>query len=70
MLISFSREQGSRKDDDPERLQRLFIIVPKTATEEELHAHFKQFGAIDYISIVKNRETGESKGIAYVKYHR
>ncbi|KAK9500194.1 hypothetical protein O3M35_001499 [Rhynocoris fuscipes] len=70
VMMAHSREQGSRKDDDPERLQRLFIIVPKSATEEELHNHFKQFGSIDYISIVKNRETGESKGVAYVKYHR
>ncbi|XP_014243102.1 RNA-binding protein 45 [Cimex lectularius] len=70
VMIAHSREQGSRKEDDPERLQRLFIIVPKTATEEDIKEHFRQFGDIDYVSIVKKKDTGESKGVAYVKYFR
>lgn len=70
VMIAHSREQGSKKDDDPERLLRLFIVVPKSMTEDELRDHFKQFGDLDYVSIVKNRETGESKGVGYVKYYR
>jgi hypothetical protein len=66
----YSREQGSRREDDTERLVRLFIVVPKTATEDEVREHFRQFGDLEYVSIVRNRETGESKGFAYVKYHR
>lgn len=70
VMIAHSREQGSKKDDDPERLLRLFIVVPKSMTEEELREHFKQFGEVEYVSIVKNRDTGESKGVGYVKYYR
>ncbi|XP_018914522.1 RNA-binding protein 45 [Bemisia tabaci] len=62
------------KDFDPKRDQseahRLFIIVPKSATEEELTEHFKQFGSLESVTIVKNRETRESKGLAYVKYQK
>ena len=56
--------------NEDERLTRLFIIVPKTTTDVELKEHFKQFGDLDYVSVVKDRETRESKGFAYVKYHR
>ncbi|KAF6198271.1 hypothetical protein GE061_008018 [Apolygus lucorum] len=70
VMIAHSREQGSRYDDDQERLQRLFIIVPKTSTEDNLRDYFKKFGDLDYVSIVKNRTNGESKGVAYVKYLR
>ncbi|KAL1116631.1 hypothetical protein AAG570_005103 [Ranatra chinensis] len=68
IMVAHSREQGSRRDDDSERLLRLFIVVPRNATEDEIRDHFKQFGDVDYVSIVRNRETGESKGFAYVKY--
>lgn len=56
--------------NEEERLLRLFCVVPKTMTDSELREHFEQFGDIDYVSIVKDRETKESKGFAYVKYHR
>ena len=29
-----------------------------------------RFGDIDYVALVKDRTTRESKGFAYVKYHR
>ena len=71
VMIAHSRDQGSRRDmNEDERLVRLFIMVPKTSTESDLKSHFSQFGDIDYVSIVKDRGTKESKGFAYVKYHR
>ena len=39
-------------------------------TESELRDHFNQFGDVDYVSIVRDRATKESKGFAYIKYHR
>lgn len=67
----FSREQGSRREiNEEERLLRLFVVVPKSLTETDLREHFAQFGDIDYVSIVRERVTRESKGFGYVKYHR
>lgn len=67
----FRRDQGSiREGNEEERILRLFIIVPKTMTDDEIHDYFKQFGEIDYASIVKDKETRESKGFAYVKYFK
>ncbi|KAB7493749.1 RNA-binding protein 45 [Armadillidium nasatum] len=71
VLIAHSREQGSRREiNEEERLLRLFVVVPKTLNESDLREHFSQFGDIDYVSIVRERGTRESKGFGYVKYHR
>lgn len=71
MVLFFSREQGSKREmNEEERLLRLFVVVPKTINESDIRQHFNQFGDIDYVSIVKDHATRESKGFAYVKYHR
>ncbi|PSN51617.1 RNA-binding protein 45 [Blattella germanica] len=71
VMIAHSRDQGSKREmNEEERLLRLFCVVPKTMTDQMLRDHFKQFGDIDYVSVVKDRETKESKGFAYVKYHK
>ena len=71
VLIAHSKDQGSRRDmNEDERLVRLFVVVGKMISEAELKEHFSQFGDIDYVSIVRDRNTKESKGFAYVKYHR
>ena len=71
VLIAHSRDQGSRRDmNEEERLVRLFVVVNKSMTETDLRDHFSQFGDIDYVSIVRDRNTKENKGFAYVKYHR
>ncbi len=71
VLIAHSRDQGSRRDmNEEERLVRLFVVVPKSYNEDELRSHFSEFGDIDYVSIVRDRVSKESKGFAYIKYHR
>ena len=71
VLIAHSRDQGSRRDmNEDERLVRLFVVCPKTSSEQDLKSHFTKFGDIDYVSIVRDRVTKENKGFAYVKYHR
>lgn len=71
VLIAHSRDQGSRREmNEEERLVRLFVVVPKHLNEENLREEFSPFGDLDYVSIVKDRSTKESKGFGYIKYHR
>ncbi|XP_044728103.1 RNA-binding protein 45 [Chrysoperla carnea] len=71
VMIASKRDQGSvREGNEEERILRLFIIVPKTMTDDDVHDYFKQFGEIDYASVVKDKETRDSKGFAYVKYFK
>lgn len=68
-MFFFSRDQGSkREENENDRLLRLFIVVPKSMTDQDVRNIFKQYGDLDYVSVVKDRETKESKGVAYVKY--
>lgn len=39
-------------------------------TEADLENHFKVYGDIDYVNIVRDKETRESKGFAYIKYYK
>lgn len=69
VMIAHNRDQGSkREENENDRLLRLFIVVPKTMTDQDVRNIFKQYGDLDYVSVVKDRETKESKGVAYVKY--
>lgn len=38
-----------------------------TATEDQLHEAFSQYGKVSGVSIVKDRETGRPRGFAFVE---
>ncbi|XP_005049149.1 PREDICTED: RNA-binding protein 45 [Ficedula albicollis] len=68
VFIAQSRASGSHRDLEDEELTRIFVMIPKTYTEEDLREKFKMYGDIEYCSIIKNKTTGESKGLGYVRY--
>jgi len=72
VLIAHSRDQGPVRDaiNEEERLLRLFVVVPRDLEEEDLKDEFSSWGPVQYVNIVRDRETKESKGFAYVKYYR
>ena len=37
-----------------------------TSTEDDLRHHFSPFGTVDRVNIVKDRETGHSRGFGFV----
>lgn len=39
-----------------------------SVNEEELSDYFQQYGAIKELTLIKDRETGRSKGFAFVEY--
>jgi RNA recognition motif-containing protein len=41
--------------------------LPYTATEEELSSLFGQAGTVTSVAIIKDRETGRSKGFAFIE---
>lgn len=71
LYVFFSRDKGSTKEvNEEEKVLRLFVIIPKSMTDTELYETFKQYGDIDYANIIRDKETKESKGFAYVKYYK
>ncbi|KAL2081621.1 hypothetical protein ACEWY4_023474 [Coilia grayii] len=70
VFIAQSRSSGSHRDVEDEELTRIFVMIPKTFTEDDLKETFKEYGNIEYCIIIKNKLTGESKGLGYVRYHK
>ncbi|XP_023291622.2 RNA-binding protein 45 [Lucilia cuprina] len=71
VLVAANRNQGSSKsDNEHEKYVRLFIVCPKTATEDELREEFKQWGPIENVTIVRDKQTGTPKGFGYVRYSK
>ncbi|GFZ08317.1 nucleotide/nucleic acid binding protein [Actinidia rufa] len=61
----------SLKDDKNELLEtgRVFVRnLPYSATEDELEEHFSKFGNVSQVHLVVDKDTKQSKGIAYVVY--
>jgi RNA recognition motif-containing protein len=49
-------------------MKKLFVgNIPHSTTESELRALFEPHGAIEQVSIVTERETGRSRGFAFVE---
>lgn len=60
----------SKKDLDNPPFSRLFVLYPKVANMHELQQAFEQYGPIEDIWIVKDKDTLTTKGIAYIKYSK
>lgn len=48
--------------------QRLYVVVHKSVAHEQLARLFAKFSGMEYCDLKKNKQTGESKGFAYVNY--
>lgn len=65
-----TRKQYSNEPEDTPARSRLFVVCPRELTETELTAEFRVFGNLEYAKVMTCRESGESKGFAYVKFSR
>eukprot|EP01113_Clastostelium_recurvatum_P021491 TRINITY_DN2546_c0_g1_i13.p1 TRINITY_DN2546_c0_g1~~TRINITY_DN2546_c0_g1_i13.p1 ORF type:complete len:629 (+),score=130.30 TRINITY_DN2546_c0_g1_i13:128-2014(+) len=48
--------------------QRLYVVVPKSVTQEQLSRIFNKFPGMEYCDLKKDKVSGESKGFAFVNY--
>ncbi|XP_075685629.1 RNA-binding protein 45 isoform X2 [Rhinoderma darwinii] len=70
VFIAQSRGSTSHREVEDEELTRIFVMIPKSYTEEDIKNKFKEYGQVEYCSIIKNKTTGESKGLAYVRFQK
>ncbi|CAH2257662.1 jg13056 [Pararge aegeria aegeria] len=60
--------RGAERKEEIPPYSRLFVVCSKQLKEDDLRGRFEPFGDIEDLYIPKDRNTGESKGVAYVKY--
>lgn len=65
-----TRQPQSREPEDTPPRSRLFVICSKEFSEEELTAKFRVYGDLEYCKLMRDKQTQESKGYAYVKYYK
>jgi RNA recognition motif-containing protein len=65
-----SKGPQSREPEDTPPRSRLFVICSKEFTEEELAEKFRLYGDIEYCKLIRDKNSHESKGYAYVKYFK
>lgn len=71
VVVANSKRDGSTRDPkEDERLVRLFVIIPKSFTDQSLRDEFSQFGDVENVTVLKDRGTGENKGFGYVRFYR
>ena len=73
IYINFSRSgPGSGKTDpeNPEDYKRLFVICSKSMESGELRDEFSSFGDVVNAHVIKHKDTGNSKGCAYVSFKK
>ena len=60
-----SRQKYNTNRSEVQNFNRLFILYPKEASEDELNRAFEKFGKIQMISIIKDQNTQTEKGIYF-----
>lgn len=63
-----SRPRSDERTDEQPPYSRIFVVCNKTSTEDDLREPFEALGKVENIYIPRDRNTGESKGVAYIKY--
>mgnify|MGYP003348147898 CR=1 FL=1 len=59
--LSHAALKENKQDDPPN--SRLFVVCGKSVTEDDFREAFKNFGVIEEVWIVKDRSSGEPKGL-------
>jgi RNA recognition motif-containing protein len=63
--------QGQVANPEPEPLRNLMVnYIPTTIDELQLRQLFEQYGPIETVKIVCDRETRQSRGYGFVKYRQ
>lgn len=73
VLVAASRQEGGtsgKSSREDEKGQRLFIITPKDFSEDQLYEQFSKYGAIDGVTIIRDRKTRDGKQFAYIKFKK
>jgi len=57
-------------DHDKPPFSRVFVVCSKSHTSEDLKTAFEKFGTVEDVWVVRDKQTKENRGVAYVKFSK
>ncbi|XP_050419599.1 RNA-binding protein 45 isoform X2 [Adelges cooleyi] len=70
MKVLMATSPGQTRSTSEMEYNRLFVFVPKSEKEPDLENYFSQYGDVSKVHIVTNKDSGESKGIAFITFNK
>lgn len=61
---------GSQIDHDKPPFSRVFVVCSKSHSSENLRSAFEEFGTVEDVWVVKDKQTKENRGVAYIKFSK
>lgn len=69
----FNNSQSNRNEDRKEEkppYSRVFVVCSKITQEDDLRTVFEQYGFVEDLYMPRDRNTGDSRGVAYIKFNK
>lgn len=66
---SMSTNNIDKQEPDPDAIKMFCGQIPRNMNELELREMFEQFGPVFQLNILRDKQTGESKGCCFVTYY-
>ena len=63
-------QSENKVDHDKPPFSRVFIVCGKQHSSDDLRDAFKEYGTVVDIWVVKDKNTKENRGIAYIKFSK
>ncbi|KAJ0180949.1 hypothetical protein K1T71_003034 [Dendrolimus kikuchii] len=70
VMVATNRSEIQSEDTDSTKYKRLFITITKNVEEDDVYDEFNKFGEVDSVNILRDWNTGEPKGFAYVLFKK
>lgn len=68
-MNSLSDESTTRDEPDLDAIKMFCGQIPRQISELELRQMFEEFGRVFHLNILRDKQTGESKGCCFVTYY-
>ena len=67
-LNAVSTSNPDRREPDPDAIKMFCGQIPRNMHESELREMFEQFGPVFQLNVLRDKQTGESKGCCFVTF--
>lgn len=69
-MINWQTNRVEERKDEKPPYSRVFVVCSKDLREDDLRTPFEKYGDIEDLYMPRDRNTGDSKGVAYIKYSK